>query len=622
MNIENHQSPGRPKNKTFCRTLRGKLPSARTIRAKMLANPPTSAFPASGTTITSCTSSTSARSASQSPTPQSSSDRSSSGGASGPRGTTMSSADEAQACHNLLLLVRNDAQVLITLRNDNLDQLEGTTRPGGVPGGDTDRSLLLAAVNEAITYSAKSFTELGPLLEKHRWPAREPGAPSRRRSPAVGVRPPKILRRRRTQSPDTPAGAGADEESGISGELWFSWTVALTELHSAVLAATERLRVFLEYGVAAVAVSEEDRKKREGRASWWEQGRGEFENVGLIQSLMGRPRRKWDTNPTGTNTQATAATEPEAAGEEAADLEDDEPVTVLTPVLEADDTQSETLGSEPWSVPSTIKSTHGSLTARPRRAREGSLQEEAQFSVRRVVTDPLTSSPRKGSPPLDLHISRSETFGQAARCESDKDLGRASTTTEPPPSLAARQPKAGSSPAASSPVLPLATGAAQSRSSTRSSPTRAAPSPEAAYAPDTPLDEKLAALVVQRALPSKTFQPVIEALDDMIEAPVSSVSPPASPRKGTTALTVEPLRSRQRQSVHPVIEAAQDTTVVSPVSSPEPHHPRQSVPPPSEDSDVHRPFLAYMARKQAVSISRWSLGRSRVSEGERNESKT
>lgn len=622
MNIENHQSPGRPENKTFCRTLRGKLPSARTIRAKMLANPPTSAFPASGTTITSCTSSTSARSASQGPTPRSSSDRSSSGGASEPRMTTMSSADEAQACHNLLLLVRNDAQVLITLRNDNLDRLEGTTRPGGVPGGNTDRLLLLAAVNEAITYSAKSVAELGPLLEKHRWPAREPGAPSPRRSPVVGVRPPKILRRRRTQSPDAPAPAGADEESGISAELWFSWTVALTELHSAVLAATERLRVFLEYGVAAVAVSEEDRKKREGRASWWEQGRGEFENVGLIQSLMGRPRRKWDPNPAGTNTEATAATEPEAPGEETADRGDDDPVTVLTPVLEADDTQSETLGSEPWSAPSTIRSPRGSLTARPRRAREGSLQEEAQFSVRRVVTDSLTSSPRKGSPPLDLHIPRSETFGQAARCESDKDLGRASTTTEPPPSLAARQPTAGSSPAASSPVLPLATGAAQSRSSTRPSPTRAAPGPEAAYAPDTPLDEKLAALVVRGALPSKTFQPVIEALDDMIEAPVSSVSPPASPRKGTTALTVEPLRSRQRESVHPVIEAAQDTTVVSPVSSLESHHPRQSVPPPSEDSDGHRPFLAYMAQKQAVSTSRWSLGRSGVSEGERNESKT
>lgn len=75
-----------------------------------------------------------------------------------------STSDEAQACFNLIMILRNDTQHLIALRNENIQSLEETVaaRP------------LLAAVNDAITTATRSIHELGPFLERHRWPPPEP----------------------------------------------------------------------------------------------------------------------------------------------------------------------------------------------------------------------------------------------------------------------------------------------------------------------------------------------------------------------------------------------------------------------------------------------------------------
>ncbi|KAF3767896.1 hypothetical protein M406DRAFT_350800 [Cryphonectria parasitica EP155] len=746
-------------------------------------------------TITSCTTTNTTINASASspgsaprslPTPRTSSER----------GTTKSSSsevprisftDEAQACYNLLLLIRNDTQALITLRNDNLAELEGRksneapnhasaggegeNEDEGDAGSDTDRSLLLAAVNEAITFATRTIAELGPFLERHRWPAGASTQPQHQRSSlAAIVKPPKILllRRRRTSSlssssstsssaattsgpstrPPAAAAAAAADGDGHGGpptaEVLFSWTLALTELHSAVLTATARLKGFLEFGAEAVGVSEENRRRREGRASWWAQGRGEFENVELIQSLLGRPRRKWEAD-TGTaavqtedgdddTTKAAALLrsgmkdgEPpgdeegwqkkekeEKKGEE----DDNVPAVVLTPVLEVDDTQSEAWASEPMtSAPSTIKSTRGDLTARPRHyhhRRENSLQQDSPFAVRRSVTEPLSpSSPVRGSPGggegggerRELHMARSETFGQAASKAKGHLPRLPSISTTQPSSLNAIQrrltqalagayqghqrsptgstPRTASSPAAllGQPLFPDPGQGQQEQAQLRMRPASLfgleVPPPDTPYTPETPRDPHLEALINLGGLPSKTFQPVIEALDHMIEVPVvSPVSPPESPQKqggvmaaaAAAALSVPPLlRSPQvRKSIHPVIEGGdvpsslpaggqqQHASFVSPVESQEPQtavtvsptgsqHPRLSMPlpplpsaPPSEnrdgdrgggkgggreEGDEHWPFLVYMARKRAVAASRWSLRSSQAGgEGGEHES--
>jgi hypothetical protein len=126
-----------------------------------------------------------------------------------------------------------------------------------------------------------------------------------------------------------------------------------------------------------------------------------------------------------------------------------------------------------------------------------------------------------------------------------------------------------------SPSSPLLSPPGLSRPSSQvslPSPVQASPTVDT---PFTPLNQQVATMFEQKTLPSMTIQPVIHELDNMIASPV--------------------------YSVQPVFDL--DVSGSS--------HYNQS-PSPQED-EKHWPYLAYMARKQAVTMSRWSVRRSKSS---------
>lgn len=546
--------------------------------------------------------------------------------------TRMSFSDEAQACFNLLLILRNDTQHLISLRNDNLAALEAkpptsalqTTSSSSSSSSSSSlpppaanhvdesdaaarRPALLACINESIVAATRSITELGPFLERHRWPVTAAtAAPSPTQRQSCTSRPARILLRKRRSKSLTAAPATDDAKGGLSPRELFSWTLALTAQHTAVLVATNRLEQFLAYGVSLV--SEEEVKRREGRASWWMQGRREFENVDLIQSLLApRPRRKLGEKSIG----ATMTPEPcDQAPSERRVGQD----AGLPAVSEQGDGRSETLRSEPCSESS---SSPWGLTA-PKHQRQGSLQGDDHFIVRRVVTEPLNYSPSSALTVNEAQLPRMETFGYT----SSKQRPRIATSPLPPlmgqPSFLSeavvgtetgRDPSpavddgyltmTGESPiphitsrhsvplvsslltsgVSSSPSQPQNQNRNQNQDASQPSHAqRARPvssvaeTPYTPYTPHTSMDQRILALFTQQALPSKTIQPVVvQKLDTMLVSPVKSQEPYVA------------------------------TVGVSPVES----H--------MHNDDSHWPYLAYMARKQAVSTSRWSLRQSRTS---------
>lgn len=395
-------------------TVRGEINSY--TGKKMFADQRSSTYPTARTTSSSSSSGARPRIF----TPRTSSEL---GTFSGDETWRLSLTDEAQTCYNLILILRHDTQHLISLRNDNLVALEA------ISGLDEDaassRKTLLACINESIVSTTRSISELGPFLERCRWPAAtRPSSPtSQRRSGfAITLKP----RRRRNKGFLDPVMTNyhdtTETRNGfpLSPEEIFAWTLALTAQHTAVLVATNRLGTFLESGYANV--SEEETRRREGRQSWWEQGRGGFENVGLIQNLLARPKKalgvhgEESSEPAAVRAQALAAMRPEN----------------LTSIMECDDWRSETSFSE------FLTPTLNGLTVRPRHQRMGSVQEEENFSVRRVFTGPMTASPTKVILYNDATISRRETFGSEQpvipRSRFSSSKRRTRITTSPLPS--------------------------------------------------------------------------------------------------------------------------------------------------------------------------------------------
>ncbi|KAG6366547.1 hypothetical protein INS49_000724 [Diaporthe citri] len=325
-----------------------------------------------------------------------------------------------KACFNLVLILRNDTQYLISLRNDNLQAFEeiDTARP------------VLSQINGAITAATRSIYELGPFLERHRWPPCEP--------PRTSIIRLKNLRKRSSLSSPV-SGAAAAARPGLSPDELFSWTLALTAQHTAVLSALDQLEKFLVYGSADI--SEDDRRRHDATGSWWQQRHSE------------------------------------------------------------------------------------------------------------ITTTPL--------PPLVGLQALIPEVSQRAR----------SATLDPSNSAHAVSPL--------SPYSPLLSPPGLSRHSSQvslPSPVQASPTVDT---PFTPLNQQVATMFEQKTLPSKTIQPVIHELDNMIASPADSMQP--------------------------VFELD-----VSPVGN---SHYTQS--PSQQEDDKHWPYLAYMARKQAVTMSRWSVRRSK-----------
>lgn len=670
-----------------------------------------------------------------------------------------SCSDEAQACFNLLLILRADTQHLISLRNDNLDILEHTSqaRP------------LLHNINDILAAAARSIAELGPFLERHRWPVicdpktkcsveardgKDGGSGSQQQQSRYSLRPvfmrrskgpttaaaTSTKRRRRCKSLSnslrtTAAGKATppswEEEAGwLSPEGLFSWTLELTAQHTAALVALDRLERFLAYGIAvlridqdvATAAAEDPAKEKEGtarreRASWWDQQRGEFENVGLIQSLLTGPRRTRLSGGGGggdapsKNATAAAAIESRQPANDGGVSSSDHPATSE----QHDDGRSMTIVSEPPSELSTSTS-HWGLTARPRVSPRTAAplpdgdEELAVRSARRVVTEPV--SPRTPPQPLPGETpqltSRSETFGQPGL-----DAKSSPSTTRLPLSRFSslkQRPRI-----ATQPLLPLvglpallptsvgqgtvipsthnnnnnsavnntnlllptpAAGGSFSPSSALSATTPLfspllytpggngqqglspssqllSPSPGGVGTPSTPLtpvDQHLMTLIEQKALPSKskTIQPVVREQQQQMEngggglmvvSPVESheamhvmagaafeygVSPitattisgghyyPPSPRKGSLVSISSSILHHHQQRQHQVVDAR----LVLPSHNNKKalkagqHHDEGGEEGDDYDDDKHWPYLAYMARKQAVATSRWSLRRS------------
>lgn len=521
---------------------------------------------------------------------------------------------------DLLLILRNDAQNLISLRNDNLASLEDRS-PSTSPSSDSAegaagaRPALLACINEAIIAATRSITELGPFLEKHRWPA-SPAAPPLpdRRSLVAGLKTPHSLLRRARRSksftgPVPPPNEQQQDDRNAevpppTAEELFTWTLALTAQHTGVLVATDRLKRFLEDGVSPVG--EEEVRRREGRASWWAQGRGEFENVELIQSLLApRPRRKLgDASKEAQGVMVVQETEVVA--------------------IPSEQTDADTILSTPRSHPS-VSSVHGGgdggLSVRPRRivhdnGEVENITADEPFYVRRVVTEPFlpttSEAPTKTSP-----LARMETFGQAqspllplSRYNSTKQRPRVATQpllplvgleTLPEPNPISRPATAGADGGGvETTEVPhrmltplLTTTPSQMPQRPVSCGAESLYTPYTPYSPHTSMDKRMMELFAARALPSKTIQPVIEELDNMIVSPVESQAPQiASP--STTVFGVSPVESLAQQKNQSQLEAA-DVIV---------------------DNEGHKPYLEYIARKQAMSASRWSLRRSKTSEVE------
>lgn len=524
-------------------------------------------------------------------------------------------ADEAQTCYNILLILRTDTQHLISLRNENLNMLENDS--GLKLDATSSRTALLARINESITAATRSITQLGPFLDRIRWPATSlPTTPtSQRRSFPIFLRPRTRRRSKSSSGSATTPIAAEGGESPSSPEELFSWTLALTAQHTAVLVATERLATFLESGIANV--SKEEMRRRDARASWWDQGRGEFENVELIQSLLGRPKRTFgqttaDQKP-GTTTNATLKKSQENEDEAAPDL---------APIVENDDGQSETVISETLTS-STLTLTPKGLTARPRHHPIGSseLASEDGFSVRRVCTDPLISSSSSSQvalPSDEVRLSRMETFGSEKPSKTHFSLilskQRPQLATSPLPTVdslqrthSERRKTCGepgyegastsgffsegvhlsaeggaqrynqSTPPFTPNASPEKPSAAKRDSMHISSPDQTtvssppiSPDVESVYTPYTPLNvNNNTNLFTQRALlasptttttsSSKIFQPLIrEPNQMMIISPEQSVE--------NVAMRISPIEARSRVSIAPRIEGGPNNTmVVSPV---------------------------------------------------------
>lgn len=509
-------------------------------------------------------------------------------------------SDEAQACFNLVLILRNDTQYLISLRNDNLQAFEDT---------DSARPLL-SQVNGAITAATRSIYELGPFLERHRWPLCEP--------PRASMIRLKHLRKR-SRSLSSPASkVAASEGPGLSPEELFSWTLALTAQHSAVLSALDQLERFLVYGSADI--SEDDRRRHDATKSWWQQRHSEFENVTLIQSMLQRPRRNLQAVPC-----AFVTSPAENAHIGVAVTSSSPAAAVMMPfVNEHDDCQSDTFTFSEQSVRSWPSEMMGGLTARPRTRNGGSPQTHPHLTYKPLdlrIMDPRPTTPPQSSPPAAMQTGQcpgspcrsvsehakeaqqeardtEETMVRSkvmptlplSRFNSSTRRPRITTNPLPPlvglqelvPEISQRARSASLDPATSghavsplSPSSPLLSPPGLSRHSSQvslPSPVQASPTVDT---PFTPLNQQVAAMFEQKTLPSKTIQPIIQELDNMITSPVDSIQP--------------------------VFELD-----VSPVGN---SHCTQS--PSPQGSDKHWPYLAYMARKQAVATSRWSVRRSK-----------
>lgn len=515
-----------------------------------------------------------------------------------------STSDEAQACFNLVLILRNDTQYLISLRNENLQAFEeiDTARP------------LLSQINGAITAATRSIYELGPFLERHRWPACEP--------PRASIIRLKNLRKR-SRSLSSPASRPAAATGpGLSPDELFSWTLALTAQHTAVLSALDQLEKFLVYGSADI--SEDDRRRHDATGSWWQQRHSEFENVTLIQSMLQRPRRSWKAVP------VASATTPAADAAEGAQIgvavTSSSPTAAMSMpfINDHDDGKSETLTFSEQSVGSWPGEIVEGLTARPRARNEGHPRNHPHLTYKPLdlrIMNPAQPAYPQPSPPAAMRTERcpgppyhpdpeqaKEAQQEArdtddpvargvvmrelplSRFNSNARRPRITTTPLPPlvglqaliPEISQRARSAtldvcNSAHAVSplSPSSPLLSPPGLSRHSSQvslPSPVQASPT---ADTPFTPLNQQVATMFEQKTLPSKTIQPVIHELDNMIGSPADSMQP--------------------------VLELD-----VSPVGN---SHYTQS-PLPQED-ERHWPYLAYMARKQAVTMSRWSVRRSK-----------
>lgn len=513
-------------------------------------------------------------------------------------------SDEAQACFNLVLILRNDTQYLISLRNDNLRAFEeiDTARP------------LLSQINGAITAATRSIYELGPFLERHRWPPCEP--------PRTSIIRLKNLRKRSRSLSSPVSGVAPAARPGLSPDELFSWTLALTAQHTAVLSALDQLEKFLVFGSADI--SEDDRRRHDATGSWWQQRHSEFENVTLIQSILQRPRRNLQAVPC-----ASVAT-PDANTAESAQIgvaitSSSPGSAVMMPFInEHDDGKSESLTFSEQSVGSWPGEMMEGLTARPRARNEGTPRTHPHLTYKPLdlrIMDPgqpyypqsnqaaAMQTERCPGPPCHSASEQAKEAGPGARDTEDptargvamRELPlsrfnsssrrpRITTTPLPPlvglqaliPEVSQRTRSATLDPSNSghavsplSPYSPLLSPPGLSRHSSQvslPSPVQASPTVDT---PFTPLNQQVATMFEQKTLPSKTIQPVIHELDNMIASPVDSMQP--------------------------VFELD-----VSPVGN---SHYTQS-PSPRED-ERHWPYLAYMARKQAVTKSRWSVRRSK-----------
>lgn len=516
-----------------------------------------------------------------------------------------STSDEAQACFNLVLILRNDTQYLISLRNDNLQAFEeiDTARP------------LLSQINGAITAATRSIYELGPFLERHRWPPCEP--------PRTSIIRLKNLRKRSRSLSSPVSEAAAAARPGLSPAELFSWTLALTAQHTAVLSALDQLEKFLVYGSADI--SEDDRRRHDATGSWWQQRHSEFENVTLIQSMLQRPRRNLQAVPSASVTTPAVGTAESAKIGVAITSSSPAAAVTMPFTTEHDDGKSETLTFSEQSVGSWPGEMMSGLTARPRARNEGSPRTHPHLTYKPLdlrIMDPgqpaypqpnqaagATQTERCPGPPCHSASEQAKEAGQEARGSEDpmargvamRELPlsrfnstsrrpRITTTPLPPlvglqaliPEASTRARSATLDPSSSahavsplSPYSPLLSPPGLSRHSSQvslPSPVQASPTVDT---PFTPLNQQVATMFEQKTLPSKTIQPVIHELDNMIASPADSMQP--------------------------VFELD-----VSPVGN---SHYTQS-PSPQED-DRHWPYLAYMARKQAVTMSRWSVRRSK-----------
>ncbi|KAI3400570.1 hypothetical protein diail_2771 [Diaporthe ilicicola] len=508
-------------------------------------------------------------------------------------------SDEAQACFNLVLILRNDTQYLISLRNDNLQAFEeiDTARP------------LLSQINGAITAATRSIHELGPFLERHRWPSSEP--------PRASIIRLKVLRKR-SRSLSSPVSAPAPApagDPGLSPDELFSWTLELTAQHAAVLAAVEQLENFLVYGSADI--SEDDRRRHDATGSWWQQRHSEFENVTLIQSILQRPRRNLKGLPGATVTTPAADMAESAQIGIAVTTSSPAAAAMMPGFTDHDDGRSETLTFSEQSIRSWPGEMMYGLTARPRTRNRGTPEAHPHLTYKPLdlrIIDPGPAAYPQSSPPPAMRTeqcpgppshsdpeqakeARQEISGTEgplmhdvvtpglplSRFNSSVRRPRIATTPLPPlvglqaliPDISQRARSAtldlGHSVSPLSPSSPMLSPPGLSRHSSRvslPSPIQASPTVDT---PFTPLNQQVATMFEQRTLPSKTIQPVIHELDHMIASPVYSMQP---------AFELD----------------------VSPVAN---SHCNQS--PARQEDDKHWPYLAYMARKQAVTMSRWSV---------------